>query len=204
MTQKRKLEKLPKDRSFTLIELIIAAFILVLTLTGVLLSYIRCLELTDLSKNTSLAIWAAKNRMTDINNTAFDQIKGNFNNKGFPAGGLNGKGISYVDDSNPNLLKITISVCWKQRNGLIIGEDRNLDGVINIGEDSNRNGILDSPVQLVTYLYPPTPETPPQFFGVEEGESGEHVALADVAKNFRRMNPVKLPPPQADGAKQDH
>ena len=61
------------------------------------------------------------------------------------------RGVVYVDDSNPELLKVTISVSWKQGN-TVVGEDRNLDGSLNAGEDSNGNGILDSPVELTTLI----------------------------------------------------
>ena len=56
-----------------------------------------------------------------------------------------------VDDSNPELLKVTISVCWR-KNNRVFGEDANFDGLLTPAEDTNNNGIIDSPVQLVTLI----------------------------------------------------
>ncbi len=85
-----------------------------------------------------------------IKNTTFNQIKATYNGTTFTINNLNGMGVSYVDDSNPDLLKVTVTVCWRQKNGMVIGEDKDLDGVIDAGESSD--AILDSPVQLVTYI----------------------------------------------------
>jgi hypothetical protein len=61
------------------------------------------------------------------------------------------KGVVYVDDTNPELLRVTISVCWQQGNS-VIGEDKNLSGNLSLSEDTNNNGIIDSTVQLVTLV----------------------------------------------------
>ena len=138
---------------FSLIELLISAAIFLVALTGILISYITCLELSHVSKNTSTALHAAKNRLEDIKNTAFNQIKATYDNVTFTTAGLNGMGVSYVDDTNPRLLKITVSFCWKQPSGRMIGEDTNLNGQLNAGEDKNGNGLIDSPVELVYYIF---------------------------------------------------
>ena len=61
------------------------------------------------------------------------------------------RGVVYVDDTDPELLRVTISVCWNQKNR-IFGEDKNLNGVLDAGEDKNNNGIIDSPVQIITLV----------------------------------------------------
>ncbi len=71
----------------------------------------------------------------------------------FPFGGGTSAGVSYVTLVNPSLAQITVSYCWRQKNGLFVGEDVDLDGNLDPGEDTNGNGIIDSPVQLVTYRY---------------------------------------------------
>ena len=80
-----------------------------------------CLELNQLSKNTSIAIHASKARLETIRNTAFNLIKATYDNVTFTTPGLNGTGTSYVDDSNPRLLKITVSFSWQQSNGRAVG-----------------------------------------------------------------------------------
>ena len=139
------------QQGLTLVELLIAAVILIVAFTGVLLTYIKCVELSELSKNASIALSAAKNRLENIKNTPFNQIFANYNNVSFNPVGLTGKGVSYVDNSNPDLLKVTISVSWRQSNGRIIGEDKNLNGTREAGEGADAQ--LDSPVEIVSNIY---------------------------------------------------
>ena len=137
----------------TLTELMVATAVFILAFTGILLSYIRCLEFNELSKSSVIAIQASRNRLEEMRNTAFNQIKTAYNNVTFTTAGLNGKGVTYVNDINPQLLKITVTFCWKQGTGRTIGEDTNLNGQLDAGEDKNGNSILDSPTTLVTNIY---------------------------------------------------
>jgi prepilin-type N-terminal cleavage/methylation domain-containing protein len=141
------------EKGFTLVEVLISAVILVFVFSGILLSFVRCLELSEMSRNTSNALAAVKNHVEDIKNTSFSNIPATYDDATFAWASLNGIGVSYVDTSNPNLYVITVSFCWQQKNGLIVGEDTNLNGVLNPGEDSNGNGMIDSPVQIVTAIY---------------------------------------------------
>jgi len=138
---------------FTLVELLIAAAILVLSLSGILVSYLACLELTEMSKNSSMALHEVKSKLEEIQNTAFDQIKATYDNTTFTLAGFNGMGVSYVDDSNPDLFLIEVVFCWRQSNGRVIGEDRNLNGQLNVGEDRNANGQIDSLVQATSQIF---------------------------------------------------
>ena len=140
---------------FTLVETMVAAVIMIGAFTAVLLTYIKCIELSELSKNSSIALSLAKNRIEAAKNTAFFQITAQFNGVSFATGTLNGQGISYVTSNGANLLTLTVSVCWKQGKGTsrLIGEDADLDGVLDAGEDKNGNGRIDSPVQIVSMIY---------------------------------------------------
>jgi prepilin-type N-terminal cleavage/methylation domain-containing protein len=140
---------------FTLIEIMLAILILVVVLCGLLSTYIGCLELASISKNSIFAVNAAQKKIEEIRNYSFSDIYNDYNNTTFtvdemPSG--NSKGVIYVDNSNPDLLKLTVSVCWRQRGTLVVGEDRNLNGVLNTGEDLNGNNMIDSTVQLVTLI----------------------------------------------------
>ncbi len=147
--------KSSNNSGFTLAELMVATVILVFAFAGTMVTFIRCMELNDMSRNTSLAVRAIETRMSLIKDTAFNQILANFNNVAFQdvTVGNNGRGVSYVDNTNPNLLVITITYCWQQKNGRIVGEDTDLDGAIDGGEDVNGSGMLDSPVQIVSAVY---------------------------------------------------
>jgi len=151
-SRKKRLQRKDGKNGLTLVELLIAMAILILAVGGILLSYIRCIELNETAKNSSLAVQAAKSRMELIKSTTFGQIKATYDMNSFDPNGLNGKGISYIDDSNPEFLKITVSVSWQQKNGRVYGEDLNLNGIIDGSEDGG-DGILDSPVELVNYIF---------------------------------------------------
>jgi len=138
---------------FTLVELLVSTLILMVVIVSLLVSYIRCLELTELSKNMASAINVSRSRMEQIKNTDFDQVATNYNNVSFTSANFNGRGVSYITTVNPDLVQVTITFCWRQTNGRIIGEDQDLDGLVSAGEDMNGNGILDSTVQLVNYIY---------------------------------------------------
>ena len=148
--QKRKL--LAQD-GFTLVELLVSSAILIVTIVGILVSYVRSLELAEVAKNKTIAMSAVKSRMEQIKNTAFDNIVSTYNNVTFTTSNLNGTGVSYVTTVSTNVLQVTISFSWKQSNTHLIGEDKDLDGALDGGEDANGNGILDSPVQLVSSIY---------------------------------------------------
>jgi len=140
-------------KAFTLVELMFASAIMIVTVTGILMSYLRCLELNEMTKNSALALKAATTRMETVKSTAFDQIKATYHNAAFGVVGLNGMGNIYVDDSVSDFLQVSVSISWRLRNGRLYGEDTDLDGALDVGEDSNGNGMLDAPVQLVSGVF---------------------------------------------------
>jgi prepilin-type N-terminal cleavage/methylation domain-containing protein len=153
MNNEKRNGRQKEGKGFTLVELLIATAILVITMTGILMSYLRCLELNEISKNTMMAVQAVNNRMEQIRSTPFTQIKANFNRISFPITGLTGRGVSYVDDTDPQLLQITVSASWRQTNGRIFGEDKNFNGLIEAGEDKNGNNMLDSTVEATAAIF---------------------------------------------------
>ena len=94
-----------------------------------------------------------KARMETIRNEDFGNLVTNYHGVTFTEANFNGIGVSYVDTSDPDLYQITVSFCFATKNGRVIGEDDDLDGNLDAGEDDNGNGIIDSPVQLVTFAY---------------------------------------------------
>jgi len=139
--------------AFTLMELMIAALILSLAIVGLLASYISCMQLTEITRNTSIAMNAIQAKAEEIEGHTYDNIKADYDGVSFTPLRLNGVGISYIDDTNPNLIKITVSLSWRQSRGLVIGEDANLNGQWDAGEDTLiANNTLDSPAEIVTYI----------------------------------------------------
>jgi type II secretory pathway pseudopilin PulG len=142
------------QKAMTLPELLVATGILVLVVTGILLSYLRAIELQEVAQATSIATKVAMSKIDEIRSTPYAQIKATFNQVAFNVTGLNAKGVSYADDTNPKLLLVTVAVSWKQKNGRAYGEDKNLNGQIDAGEDlSPANNMLDSPVEIVTRIF---------------------------------------------------
>ena len=146
-------KKCLNNKGFTLAELMIAAIILAVTFVGMLLTYLRCMELNEISRNSSLVIQAATSELEDIKNTPFSQVFANHNGTTFTVAGINGIGVVTVDNTNADLLEVVISFSWRQSNGRLLGEDADLDGQLDGGEDQNGNGRLDSPVDLISYIY---------------------------------------------------
>jgi prepilin-type N-terminal cleavage/methylation domain-containing protein len=140
-------------RGFTLVELVVAAGIMGVVVGGILVSYIRCMELNEASQNKSLAVKAARDRMEIIKNTAYANLVSTYNNVPFAVTGFTGQGISYVTALDAKNIEVVVSVSWRQKNGRVYGEDRNLNGVINSGEDVNGDGRLNSPVDIVTRIF---------------------------------------------------
>ncbi len=137
----------------TLVEVIIATAVFLTAAVGILYSFAKCLELNELGRGTTVAIQSMKNKMETIKSSDFSQIYTTFNNTTFLITGLNGIGVVYVDNSNAHLLEVRVVFCWRLPNGRVIGEDLNLNGVLDTGEDKNGNGEIDSYAQMVTRIY---------------------------------------------------
>ncbi len=150
-----------KEAGFTLIELMLASGILVVALVGLLGSYVLCFNLEESAANLTLATLAVEQKEEEIRNFSFFDIFNQYNNSTFEISGINnadGEGSVRVDNSNPDLLTVTINACWRQRGGRIMGEDDGrgggiaLNGRLDGAEDANGNGVLDSPAQIVTLV----------------------------------------------------
>lgn len=142
-----------RKSGFTLAELLVSAAILVLVFTGALITYFQCLELSEMSENTSKAVTNVKTRMAAVQNTNFVNIQANFDDVAFQFDGW-GRGVSYVTAINANLLQVKVVYCWRQKRGKVVGEDLNLSGTLDdAGEDVNGNGEIDSPVSATTFIF---------------------------------------------------
>jgi len=145
-------------KGFVLPEVLLATAIAAFAVCGLLLMYVAGMDLIRTSKNASIATSAVQGLIEEIRNTPFPDIVTDYNLLKFSVDGIppiNGvvssSGVVYVDDTDPEFLLVTISVCWRQGNR-IIGEDTNLNGELEVGEDANNNQIIDSTVELVTQV----------------------------------------------------
>ena len=142
-----------KKGGMTLVELLSSIIILVVMLTAMLGSYIFSMQLNELVKHKVAAVYAAKTILETMKSTPFDNILTTYPNQTkFDVLGFNGKGIIYVQSIDLRTLLVTVSFSWKESNGRVIGEDKNINGDLDAGEDLNGNFIIDSPVQIVSYI----------------------------------------------------
>ena len=144
--------KLRFNQGFVLPEVMLACAIAAFAICGLLLMYVAGMDLIRVSKNSSIASSAALGLIEEIRNTPFPDIVTDYNGLKFSVNNIPGSsGIVYVDDTDAEFLLVTVSVCWPQGNR-VIGEDLNLNGDLDMGEDTNGNLIIDSPVQLITQV----------------------------------------------------
>ncbi len=144
------------QKGLTLPELLIATLIFTVAFAGILLGILSCMELSEMTQHSTAALYASKSRIAAIENTPFAQISANYNNTTFTAPDVNGIGVVNINSPSADTWDVTVTFCWRQTTGRIIGEDTNLNGQLNAGEDQNGNGILDSPVKLTTSVYDTT------------------------------------------------
>lgn len=143
-------------KGFTIIEVLLTSSILALVLCGLLLVYVNLLLLGDISRKMTLAANAAQAKLEEIKNITFENLDAEngdtFDVPGFNASDARGlvqvSGTGYSD-----LKKVRIVVSFRQKGTRVIGEDKNLNGSLDSGEDvSSPNGQLDSPVELITLI----------------------------------------------------
>lgn len=147
-----KIKKRNFRKGFTIIEMLIALAVLIVAISSILVTYMACFMLIDTIKNINIATNAAQGMVEEIRSSTFTDAVTNYNGLNFTVNDIpSSMGVVYIDDTNPELLEVTVSVCWRQRNR-VIGEDANLNGSLDTGEDANGNGIIDSPVELTTRI----------------------------------------------------
>lgn len=142
------------NKGFTLIELLLAFAILAFCLCGILLTYINMFLLSDLSRDLTLTTNAVQAKTEEIKKTPFDNLLSlngtTFNLNPFPASDAKGF-IEVTDTTYSDLKRVRVIAAFKSRLRLI-GEDKNLNGVLDPGEDTDNNGALYWPIEVVTFI----------------------------------------------------
>jgi len=144
-------------KSFSLIELMVAVAILVFALTAILASYANMFILADLARDITNANNAVRARIEEVKRADFtnlDSFNGTtFDLSGFDAAESEGR-IEVRDVAGyTDYKEIRVVGCFMSR-GRIIGEDTNFNGVLDLGqgEDADGDGVLDSPVEVITLV----------------------------------------------------
>lgn len=138
-------------------ELMFVAAILVVVIAGMIRLFIFTSTQVDIAGRKTIALSQAQNKLEEIRNHTYSTIAADYASGGTPGNTfnlslINGKGVIYIDSSNSELLTVEIVVSWQNKYNRIIGEDVNLDGALNAGEDLNSNGKIDSSIELISYV----------------------------------------------------
>lgn len=161
------------SKSMSLVEVMVAGAILAFCLVGVLGAYASLFILADVARDTSLVSNAVQFEMEQLKKESFDTLDG-YNNRLFyvaytssdytnvsitttapeaslliAVGKITVQTITTYTKSSIKEIRIVASFKSKNR---VVGEDANLNGDLDSGEDSNGNSRLDSPVELVTLV----------------------------------------------------
>ncbi len=141
---------------FTLLEILVTTAILAFCLTGLLATYVNMLTLGNLSQDLDRAQVGIEAKAEEIQSCDFDSLVSTYDNTSFDLNGFlaaDSEAAIDVDATTyTDLLRVRIVGCFKTR-GRIIGEDVNLNGQLDSGEDINpNNSRLDSPVEKVLLI----------------------------------------------------
>lgn len=150
------MRRLVAKKGFTLVEVLMASVILIISLGGMLSLFFYCFSLNERSREYAMAIAEAQSKLEEMRSMA------SVHAEVFDLSLLTGKGVVYVRDTpiypnpdpmHPELLEVKMVISWhSNRDGHIIGEDQDLNGLLGGGEDLNGNSELDSPIMLTTFL----------------------------------------------------
>ena len=137
----------------TLVELLITATIIAFVLAGLLRLFFYCHYLGRISGDTSLGIAEAQAKLEEMRNHQFENIATDYASAGTPGDTFDlvlipGKGVIELTSINPDLLQVRIALSLETYQGRIVGEDKNLNGIRDPGE----NDLFTSPVMLTTII----------------------------------------------------
>ncbi len=144
---------------FTLLEFVISAFVALLALVAILGGYIGNVRLTDMATNRVNFQIETNRFIEDLRRSAltgFDAIlaKADANTTECP---LSTAGVSELvvtygrpQPVNPalDLVEVTLKPMWQEGGNRVVGEDTNLNGVLDAGEDQDGIPGLNSPVEF--------------------------------------------------------
>jgi len=148
---------------YTLLELIIGIAVFVTVVIAISYAFLRGLALNESARNLNQAMYALQQKTEEIKNfktqASLEEMRLAYDNQTFQLTNFqtNRASIEILNVAGipiGQLYRLSVQVSWQDKAGHIIGEDLNLDGVLNVGEDVNGNGRLDSPAQVFTFLAP--------------------------------------------------
>lgn len=156
------------NKGLSLMEVLIAIFILVAALGALATIYPGIFRGVNLDAQSLKAWQIAQEEIETLKNTSFDTLYSVSYNpqdaptvNAFSTGDVSIKGFYYVQqmldkDNNVllDLVRLEVVICFRTGNS-VVGEDTNLNGVFDAGEDTDSNGKVSSGVRLTTLVFKP-------------------------------------------------
>ena len=141
-----------KKKGFTLIEILVSTLIMAFTITAVLQVLNNLVRLNESNDNIVFGMNELQGMMDQVRNAPFEDIVTVYNGRLFTVDALTNRGVVHqgtiaITVLDPDLLRVKMSISWQQRSR-VLGEDQNLNGILDGGEDVNGNGEMDSPCMM--------------------------------------------------------
>jgi len=143
---------------FTLVELVITVGTTLIAVLGSIQLFTYCMWQSENAGNLTSSMQEAFAKVEEIRATPYGDIMTTFGppagqtSRSFTPTRVQGLGIIYVNEVSPDLLQVEVVVNWQERGRYVVGEDQNLNGILDGGEDGDGNGRISSPASLVTLL----------------------------------------------------
>lgn len=137
----------------------LTAAILAIAIIGVFSIYASSIALTDMAGAMTQVTNVARYKMEALYAQNFDTLN-NFDGQTFDLSEFSpeslavkeARGVYKVDNYGNNLKKVTISISYRTKGDRAIGEDVNLSGTLDAGEDANADARLSSPIDITTII----------------------------------------------------
>jgi hypothetical protein len=144
---------------FTLLELTVTTGLVALAVGALLHLFVICLWHAEEAGNVTAAACEAHAKVEEIRTTEFDRLALTYGPGGtvgdrFAITNPDGMGVIYLTPINLDLMRVEVFVSWRER-ARVIGEDLNLNGVLDAAEDPDNDGLLGSPASAVTLIARP-------------------------------------------------
>lgn len=140
------------NQGFTLVEVLVVVGILAFSIVSMIQLFIYTATAAEMAGKMTKAVTEVHDKLEEIRNYDFNSIVAHYHGDVFPPTSITGMGSIDINSQTADLLTINVSLCWQDKFNRIVGEDANLNGVLDSGEDRNGNGIMDCPVQISTML----------------------------------------------------
>jgi len=141
------------SRAFTLLELALAIAIFVIAACGILSLFISSATIAESAGNVTRAINVAREELE--NNVKQANFATLTNYSLLPPNIPNEMSLACYVQNHPTLndiRQVTIVVSHRGKSQHVIGEDENLNGLLDGGEDTNGDGRLSSLCEISTFI----------------------------------------------------